>query len=266
LLNVKFYIGQSRDIYTRWKSHTISIKDSSNESVIRMAFAKYGLRNQVSSEGIFSGFQFEIIERCAEEKLLERESHYIETLKPEYNIMLIGANPIFPKRDTQNFQKFIQYHSFDKMGYLPGESEDDSITTENSNYGIYTKKRVAINMLGSSIALIVGGKPGNNRLNRYYLWSELAVEDIQYDHEFNDYIVQGIENLMIEPIDLTDLEGFTEFKMKCGNFAYGLQSMKNKQFYHNTIAPILSKMRIKKSMSYNQWIDNFLLREKIKFS
>ncbi len=231
-----------------------------------MAFAKYGLRNQVSSEGIFSGFQFEIIERCAEEKLLERESYYIETLKPEYNVMLIGANPIFPKRDTQNFQKFIQYHSFDKMGYLPGESEDDSITTENSNYGIYTKKRVAINMLGSSITLIVGGKPGSKKLNRSYLWSELIVEDIQYDHEFNDYIVQGIENLMIEPIDLTDLEGFTEFKMKCGNFAYGLQSMKNKQFYQNTIAPILSQMRIKKSMSYNQWIDNFLLREKMKFS
>ena len=62
LSNGKFYIGQSRDIFSRWKSHTLSINDDSNESVIRMSFAKYKLREQVSKAGIFGNFLFEIIE------------------------------------------------------------------------------------------------------------------------------------------------------------------------------------------------------------
>ncbi|TXH78640.1 MAG: hypothetical protein E6Q85_01340 [Thiothrix sp.] len=265
LSNGKIYIGQSRDIHTRWKCHTLSIKDESNESVIRMAFAKYGLRNQVNKAGVYQNFQFEIIELCEEANLLERETSYIKEIKPAYNVMLSGVNPLFHKKDTQKLQPFMQYHSFEKMGYLPGESEDNSVTTENSNYGVFTRKRVATNMLGASITLIVGAKPAGSRLNRYYLWSELIVEDIQFDPAFADYNLQGIENIMNEPIDLTDIAGFTEFRMQCGNFAYGLQSMKNKPFYYEVIAPMLLSMRAKKVMSYNQWLEEFILRENKRF-
>jgi hypothetical protein len=265
LINGKFYIGQSRDIFTRWKAHTRALCDNSRESVIRMAFAKYHLREQVSREGVFGNFSFEIIEICAEEKLIERETHYIQTLQPAYNVQLMGANSIFPKRDTQRTQQFLQYHSFEKMGYIPGETEDDSVTTENANYGIFTKRRTAINMLGSSVVLIFGGKPRGCRLNRYYLWSELTVEDIQFDHENEGYIVQGIENLMDEPFDLTNLDGFNEFKMQCGNFAFGLQSVKNKGFFRETIAPLLTNHKIKRVVSYNKWIDDFIAREERRF-
>lgn len=259
--NDKFYIGQSRDILTRWKAHTISLKDDSNESVIRMAFAKYNLREQISEPGIHGKFKFEILEICAEEKLLETEKKYIQLLKPEYNIQNMGANPIFPKRDIQRAQHFIQYHSFGKMGYFPGESDDDTLTTDHINAGIFTKKRMAINMLGAKVVLILGGKPKGCQFNRYYLWSEMIVEDIQFDTENKEYLLQGIENLLSEPIDITDLEGFKEFKSKCGNFAYGLQSMRNKEFYYKIIAPLISGNKLKQSLSYNQWIDNFLARE-----
>lgn len=233
LSNGKFYIGQSRDIATRWKAHTLSLQNDSNESVVRMAFAKYKLRNQVSKPGVYGNFKFEFIELCAEDELLEKEKYYIEFLKPEYNVQLNGVNPYFSTRNTLKYQKFIQYHSLEKMGYFPGDSGDDSITTENVNYGIYTKKRIAINMLGSSVVIILGGKLTNCKHNRYYLWSELIVEDIQYNDELDTYVLVGIENLMNAPIDLTDINGFSNFRMKCGNFAYGLQSMKNKDFYHD---------------------------------
>lgn len=259
--NGNFYIGQSRDIFTRWKAHTISLKDDSNESVIRMAFAKYNLREQISEPGIYGKFKFEILEICAEEKLLETEKKYIQLLKPEYNIQYMEANAIFPKRDTQRAQHFNQYHSFEKMGYFPGESDDDSLTTENINAGIFTKKRMAINMLGAKVVLILGGKPKGCQFNRYYLWSEMMIEDIQFDTENKEYLLQGIENLLSEPIDITSLEGFSEFKSKCGNFAYGLQSMKNKEFYYKIIAPLISGNKLKQSLSYNKWIDNFLARE-----
>jgi hypothetical protein len=261
LSNQKFYIGQSRDIFTRWKAHTISLHDGCNESVIRMAFAKHSLREQISKPGIYGNFNFEIIEICSEDNLLERESFYIKDMKPQYNVQLMGVNSIFPIRDTQKTQYFIQYHSFEKMGYLPGESDDDSVTTESNNYGIFTKKRVAINMLGSSIALIVGGKPANCKYNRYYLWSELVVEDIQFDEVNQTYNVQGIENVLNEPIDITDLSGFESFRMQCGNFAYGLQSMKNKPFYHDVIIPLVKNNKNQQSISYNKWIDDFVERQ-----
>lgn len=263
--NGKFYIGQSRDISSRWKAHTLSLNKDSNESVIRMAFAKYNLREQISKVGVYGDFQFEIVELCSEEVLIERERFYIETLKPQYNVQLMGVNPRFPKRDNLKHEHFIQYHSFEKMGYFPGDSDDETLTTENINYGIYSKKRLAINMLGSSVAIILGGKPENCKYNRYYLWSEMIVEDIQYYEELDTYILYGIVNLVEKPIDLTDLEGFEHFRMKCGNFAYGLQSMKNKNFYREVIAPLLKTSRIKKSISYNQWIDEFIERENNKF-
>ncbi|MBV5307105.1 MAG: GIY-YIG nuclease family protein [Desulfobulbaceae bacterium] len=266
LSNGKFYIGQSRDISARWKAHTLSLQNDSNESVVRMAFAKYKLRNQVSKHGVYGNFKFEIIELCAEDELLEKEKYYIETLKPQYNVQLNGVNPHFPTRNTLKYQNFIQYHSLEKMGYFPGDSDDDSITTENINYGIYTKKRLAINMLGSSVVIILGGKPTNCKHNRYYLWSELIVEDIKYNDELDTYVLEGIENLINEPIDLTDINGFDHFRMKCGNFAYGLQSMKNKDFYHEKIVPLVKSYRMKHVIKYSRWVDNFIEREEKKYA
>ena len=259
--NGKFYVGQSRDIFTRWKTHTMSITECSRESVIRMAFAKYGLRQQVSKEGAYDGFKFEIIEKCPEKNLLEREFYYIKLLNPEYNVQLMGATPYFVKKDLQRSKHFIQYHSLEKMGYFPGESDDQSVTTENANYGIFSRKRLATNMMGASVVLILGGRPENCKLNRYYLWSELLVEDVQFDEENRDYLIQGIQNLPETPIDLTDINGFDNFRMRCGNFAYGLQSVENKIFFNDIIKPLLKSNRSKKVISYNQWINDFLVEQ-----
>lgn len=260
LANGKFYVGQSRDIFTRWKSHTMSVTEESNESVIRMAFAKYGLKKQVSKEGIFDNFKFEILELCGEDNLLEREYYFISKLNPEYNVQLMGVNSIFSKRDIQKSNFFIQYHSFEKMGYFPGETKED-FTTEFVDYGIYSRKRVAVNMLGASVVLILGGKPENCKHNRYYIWSELIIEDVMFDKEIDTYVLQGILNLPNQPIDITDIDGFNEFRMKCGNFAYGLQSMKNKPFFFDVIQPLISNNQIKKHLPYGEWIDNFLEKQ-----
>lgn len=266
LSNGKFYIGQSRDISTRWKAHTMSLQDGSNESVIRMAFAKYKLRKQISKPGVYGNFKFEVLENCSEKKLLERERYHIETLKPHYNVQLMGVNPRFPRRDNLKYEYFIQYHSIDKMGYFPGDTGEESLTTQNINYGIYSRKRLAINMLGSSVIIILGWKPTNCKYNRYYLWSELIVEDIQYNEELDTYVLEGIENLVNNPTDLTDIDDFDHFRMKCGNFAYGLQSMKNKDFYHEVILPLFKKNRMKKTINYGQWIDEFIYREEKKYA
>ena len=49
--NGKSYIGQSKNIYRRWKQHTSGLNSKSDETIIRKAFVKYGLFQQVSREG-----------------------------------------------------------------------------------------------------------------------------------------------------------------------------------------------------------------------
>ena len=58
--NGKSYVGQSKNISLRWKSHTQALSDDSGESIVRTAFAKYGLRRQVSRPGVYGAFKFEI--------------------------------------------------------------------------------------------------------------------------------------------------------------------------------------------------------------
>lgn len=64
LINGKIYIGQSIHIEQRWKEHC----RQSAKSLISDAIKKYGKEN----------FSFEIIERCSQEKLNERETYYIQ--------------------------------------------------------------------------------------------------------------------------------------------------------------------------------------------
>ena len=70
LINGKIYIGKSINIHKRFKSH---INDSFNENkpsydhLIHKAIRKYGVEN----------FSFDIIERCDEKELNEKETYWI---------------------------------------------------------------------------------------------------------------------------------------------------------------------------------------------
>lgn len=66
LINGKVYIGQSQDIYRRWKEHKYA-RNKRDCSALYGAFNKYGFEN----------FSFEIIECCPLELLNEREIYYI---------------------------------------------------------------------------------------------------------------------------------------------------------------------------------------------
>ena len=77
----QFYIGKSVDIKRRWTEHKTP-KASGNDS-LHSDMRKYGIDN----------FKFEVIEECDKEKLLERELHYIKTLKPFYNTVGKKVSP-----------------------------------------------------------------------------------------------------------------------------------------------------------------------------
>lgn len=76
MVNGKVYIGQTNDIYTRWRKHKYTYENpKENNQVIYRAMRKYGLEN----------FSFEIILECEEWELNEWEIYFIEIYKSYIN-------------------------------------------------------------------------------------------------------------------------------------------------------------------------------------
>ena len=75
--NGKVYIGQSIDIYNRWRGHWKQVKRGDSD-YIHNAMRKYGKDD----------FIFEIIERCPQDIINEREKYWIDF----YNGVEYGYN------------------------------------------------------------------------------------------------------------------------------------------------------------------------------
>jgi|LGVF01.2.fsa_nt_gb group I intron endonuclease len=92
-INGKCYIGQSIDVYSRWKGHTKIDKRLVNYPLYR-AFKKYGIKN----------FKFKILEHVDDvDNLTLRELFWYYKLKPEYNQML-PTEPITSYKKRQIYQ------------------------------------------------------------------------------------------------------------------------------------------------------------------
>lgn len=63
--------------------------------LIYKALLKYG----------YSQFKFEIIEYCDPSKLIEREQYYIDSLKPEYNVLKTAGSSLGAKHSEETKAK-----------------------------------------------------------------------------------------------------------------------------------------------------------------
>lgn len=90
-VNNKKYIGSSaaKDyIFMRATHHFLDLKHNKHHNIhLQSAFNKYGEDN----------FLFEILEVCEPSLCIEREQHWIDSLKPEYNIAKIAGNTLGAK-------------------------------------------------------------------------------------------------------------------------------------------------------------------------
>lgn len=75
----KKYIGSSKNVYNRLHKHRTLLVKSKHENI--------KLQNAVNKYSI-DKFICYLLEVCSEEKLTIREQHWIDVLKPEYNITL----------------------------------------------------------------------------------------------------------------------------------------------------------------------------------
>jgi hypothetical protein len=231
LKNGKFYIGQSINIYGRWKQHTQSIntiQDMDHQNPLRRAFCKYGLKEQVSMPGEYGNFRFEILQQCRQNDLDELEYDWIARLKPEYNIMMCppSSDRTWPVRGKLDHSCYVQYHNFDDLFYLPYE---DEIFLEDSSSYIVSKKRDALRCKGDRVYLIVGMKQRGRTKKQFFLGCYEKIEEIEcidwLDGKSDSYGLRGNYCKCKMPIELNGLDGFDSFFRKTmGSFAYGLQN------------------------------------------
>lgn len=76
-INGKRYIGSAVNIERRWYMHRWALeRDRHHSHRLQTAWRKYGE----------AAFQFIIIDRCPVDYLIQREQHFMDTLRPQYNI------------------------------------------------------------------------------------------------------------------------------------------------------------------------------------
>jgi group I intron endonuclease len=109
-INGKSYVGSSKDINNRWSNWKRAFKKPmKHKSLIWSAVQKYNIEN----------FTFIILEECEaiKDALLEKEQYYIDTIKPEYNILLIAGSRLGStgKHSEETIEKIRLAHSTDEV-------------------------------------------------------------------------------------------------------------------------------------------------------
>lgn len=96
-VNDKKYIGSAVDLKQRKYQHWSGINNKTH--------ANRHLQNHVNKHGV-KVLLFSIIEYCSEEKLLEREQYYMDTLNPEFNISPTAKSNLGVKH-TEEFKRKV---------------------------------------------------------------------------------------------------------------------------------------------------------------
>lgn len=106
VVNEKFYIGSAVNLDKRLASHLWHLTNNSHYNrYLQRAWDKYG----------FDNFQFYRLELCDKEKLIEREQHYIDLLKPKYNLSPTAGSCLGVKHTEETKLKMSEWQVGRKM-------------------------------------------------------------------------------------------------------------------------------------------------------
>lgn len=105
IINGHKYIGSSININKRWKQHIYYLlKNRHHSPYMQNAFNLYKQEN----------FKFEVLQETPEHNLIILEQYYIDLLKPEYNLGVVGRG--FVMRNHPNYKQIIEKQSNSKKG------------------------------------------------------------------------------------------------------------------------------------------------------
>lgn len=104
--NSKFYIGSALNLDARLASHVwYLINNSHYNRYLQSSWNKYGADN----------FKFYKLEACDKSELIIREQHYIDLLKPKYNLSPTAGNNLGVKYAETSKQKMSAWQIGRKM-------------------------------------------------------------------------------------------------------------------------------------------------------
>ncbi len=106
IINNKFYIGSSINIFKRWLEHKDAlIRNVHHCTYLQNSVNKYGIDNfifEILEELIFpEGYERSLIR----EHLIQREQYYLDSLVPDYNFYKIADSPKGYKDSLQTLKK-----------------------------------------------------------------------------------------------------------------------------------------------------------------
>lgn len=97
--NGNTYVGSSLNLTVRMYSYySLPFLAKSNRLIDR-ALLKYG----------FSSFRLEILEYCSVNELLKKEQHYMDLIKPKYNIVEIAGSNLGYKHSESTLEKMKNF-------------------------------------------------------------------------------------------------------------------------------------------------------------
>lgn len=194
--NYKVYIGSSKNVYVRWKQHLSMLENGKHHSNhLQNAWDKYGRNN----------FIFEILEKCNEDVLIDREQYYIDYSKSYQRDNGYNENPFAGKPYMTDEQRAYYANIF-----------SETYKGEGTWCNIYTEKQI-IDLIND---LIIGDL-SYTRLSSKHNISYYTVCSVAH-HSSWSYLTQGInfpkpnkdsrENIKLCRSDVIDIVNL----MMCG--------------------------------------------------
>ena len=123
-VNGKRYIGQSVDIYDRWRTHKSALnKGKHTNSHLQASWSLYGEKS----------FKFSILEECSREALQEREKFYISKYQSYKG--KCGYNATIGGDGTSVFHEVLQ---FDAYGNFIKEYQNGIVASEQTGINVGT--------------------------------------------------------------------------------------------------------------------------------
>jgi hypothetical protein len=180
LVNSKKYIGQSKDIYTRWYSHKFKLNNNSHyNKYLQNAWNKYGENN----------FKFYIVEECLENELDNKEIYYISYYnsyiytdnKQGYNLTIGGEG--VKNLSEEGRQIFREAHKSIPIYQI----DFDGNIVNTWQYGAReASKKLNI---GQSVIWTCVNK--SRKTYKNFIW--ISVDDYNKGFNINDYLNQNTQ-------------------------------------------------------------------------
>jgi len=127
IYNDKCYIGSAIKLKRRWQDHLKHLKSNKHHSILlQRAFNKHWI----------NPFLFIVIEYCEKDRLIEKELHWMNELKPEYNLAPIAGSCLGYKHTVETKKKMSEANKNKKL------SEETKLKISISNKGRQFRRKI----------------------------------------------------------------------------------------------------------------------------